>query len=264
MGFFDPERLQVFAHRGGCLGPENTIAAFELGMADGADGLECDVHLSSDGIPVVHHDDTLDRTTSGNGPIAARTAAELARLDAGCRFVRRGSYPFRGQGIGVPTLAEVLERFPDVPIIVEMKVDSAPMGEAVARTVRAAGAAERVCAAGYGWRSAAAARAALPEMASSACHREVTWAFYRSCARLPVRRAPYGGYQVPECASGHRIVSPRFVRHAHEAGLKVQVWTIDEEPEMRRLLSWGVDGLISNQPKIAVRVRNEVASMAAR
>jgi glycerophosphoryl diester phosphodiesterase len=265
VGFFEAQRPQVFAHRGGCaLGPENTIAAFDLGMAAGADGLEVDVHLSSDGIPVVHHDDTLERTTSEGGPIALRTAAELALIDAGCRFVQSGSYPFRGQGIGIPTLAEVLKRFPDVWIIVEMKVDSAQMGEAVARTVRAAGAAERVCAAGYGGRSAAAARAALPEMASSACHREVTWAFYRSCARLPVRRAPYGGYQVPECASGHRIVSPRFVRHAHEAGLKVQVWTVDEEADMRRLLSWGVDGLISNRPNLTVQVRNEVTSMAAR
>jgi glycerophosphoryl diester phosphodiesterase len=263
--FFDSTRPQVFAHRGGCaLGPENTIAAFDRGIAAGADGLEFDVHLSSDGIPVVHHDDTLDRTTSGTGPIAAHTAAELARIDAGCRFLQGDSFPFRGQGIGIPTLADVLRRFPDALIIVEMKIDSLRMGEAVARTVRAAGAAERVCAAGYGLRSAAAARAALPEMASSACHREVTWALYRSWARVPVRRAPYGGYQVPECAAGHRIVSPRFVRQAHDAGLKVQVWTVDEEPDMRRLLSWGVDGLISNRPDLAVHLRNEVAPVAAR
>ncbi len=74
----------------------------------------------------------------------------------------------------------------------------------------------------------------------------------------------YGGYQVPEVAAGHRIVSPRFIRHAHGAGLKVQVWTVDDEPEMRRLLSWGVDGLITNRPDLAVRVRNEAGSGAAR
>ena len=252
MGFFDTARPLVFAHRGGCaLGPENTIAAFDLGMAAGADGLEFDVHLSSDGIPVVHHDDTLDRTTAARGPIAARTAAELARISAGCP-------------LGIPTLADVLRRFPDVPLIVEMKVDSTAMGDAVARAVRAAGAAGRVCAAGYGARSAAAVRAALPEMASSACHREATWAVYRSWARVPVRRAPYGGYQVPEVAAGHRIVSPRFIRHAHHAGLRVQVWTVDTEADMRRLLSWGADGLISNRPDLAVRVRDELASVAAR
>ena len=108
-------------------------------MQAGADGLELDVHLSADGVPVVHHDATLDRTTSASGPVAARTAAELARVDAGCRFAAGGAFPFRNQGIGVPTLAEVLRRYPDVPVIVEMKVDSAEMGEAVAREVRARG-----------------------------------------------------------------------------------------------------------------------------
>ena len=261
MGFFDSTRPLVFAHRGGCaLGPENTIAAFDLGMAAGADGLEFDVHLSADGIPVVHHDDTLERTTAGRGALAALTAAELGRIDAGCRFEQSGGFPFRGQGIGIPTLAEVLRRYPAIPLIIEMKVDTAAMGEAVAREVRRAGAAERVCAAGYGTRSAAAARAALPEMASSACHREATLALYRSWLRIPVRRPPYGGYQVPEISSGHRIVSQRFIRHAHGAGLKVQVWTVDEEPDMRRLLEWGADGLISNRPDLAVRVRNAMTA----
>lgn len=264
MTFFEHPRPLIFAHRGGCaLGPENTLAAFDLGLAAGAEGLEFDVHLSSDGIPVVHHDSTLDRTTSESGPLAARTAAELARVDAGCRFARRGAFPFRSQGIGIPTLAEALRRYPDVRMIVEMKVDSAAMGEAVAREVRRAGAAERVCAAGYGARSAAAARAALPEMACSACHAEVRLAVYRTWARYPVRRAAYGGYQVPERSGRLRIVSPRFVRYAHDAALKVHVWIVDEERDMRRLLDWGVDGLISNRPDLAVRVRDSLLSKNA-
>ena len=261
VSFFDAFRPLVFAHRGGCaLGPENTLAAFDLGLAAGADGLEMDVHLSADGVPVVHHDATLDRTTSESGPVGARTAAELARIDAGCRFVGRGTWPFRNQGIGVPTLAEVLRRYTNTPIIVEMKVDSSAMGEAVARDVERAGAVERVCAAGYGSRSAAAARAALPEMACSACHAEVRLAVYRTWGRYPVRRARYGGYQVPERNGRWRIVSPRFIRYVHEAGLKVQVWTVDEEADMRRLLAWGVDGLISNRPGLAVRVRDAVGA----
>lgn len=257
MSFFECSRPLVFAHRGGCaLGPENTLAAFDLGLAAGAEGLEFDVHLSADGIPVVHHDSTLDRTTSESGPLAVRTAAELARIDAGCRFADGSAFPFRDQGVGIPTLAEVLRRYPDALVIVEMKVDSAAMGEAVAREVRRAGAAERVCAAGYGARSAAAARAALPEMACSACHAEVRLAVYRTWARCPARTAPYGGYQVPEWSGALRIVSPRFVRYAHDAALKVHVWTVDEERHMRRLLDWGVDGLISNRPGLAVRVRD--------
>ena len=112
--FFDRRRPRIYAHRGGCaLGPENTIAAFDLGLAAGADGLELDVRLSADGIPVVVHDATLDRTTDASGPVSARTAEELARVDAGCRFTDdAGGFPFRGRGIGVPALVDVLRRYP--------------------------------------------------------------------------------------------------------------------------------------------------------
>jgi glycerophosphoryl diester phosphodiesterase len=255
--FLDSSRPLVFAHRGGCaIGPENTIAAFDLGIAAGADGLELDVHLSADGVLVVHHDDTLDRTTDCAGPVAARTAAELARVDAGCRFLSSGGFPFRHQGVCVPTLRDVLHRYPDVRIIIEMKVDSDAMGEAVAREVRVAGAADRVCAGGFGCRSVAAARAALPEMVTSACSREVHLAVYRSWARWPVTNVRYGAYQVPETSGVIRVVSPRWIRESHDAGLKVQVWTVDDEADMERLLSWGVDGLVTNRPDVAVKVRD--------
>ena len=150
--FFASTLPLVFAHRGGCdLGPENTIAAFDLGLAAGADGLECDVHLSSDGVPVVCHDDLLDRTTDATGPLSALTAAELAGVDAGCRFRNlAGETPFARQGVGIPTLREVIQRYGGTRIIVEMKEDSRRMGQAVADVVRAAGAADSVCAAGYG------------------------------------------------------------------------------------------------------------------
>jgi glycerophosphoryl diester phosphodiesterase len=209
---------QVFAHRGGCdLGPENTIAAFDIGMSTGADGLELDVHLSADGIVVVHHDKTLDRTTNASGPIGARTAQELERVDAGYWFTRGDGYPFRGQGIGVPTLGAVLARYRGIPTIIEIKVYTAEMGQAVAEEIRRADALEYVCVAGYGLASARAARAALPGVAASAAQPEVRLAVYRSILRCPVRRAAYQTYQVPEWAEATRIVTPRFIRHAHAA-----------------------------------------------
>jgi glycerophosphoryl diester phosphodiesterase len=244
VAFFDSPRPLVFAHRGGCaLGPENTLSAFDRGMAAGADGLELDVHLSSDGEVVVHHDETLERTTSGSGPIAALPAAELARLDA-------------GDGAGVPLLRDVLRHHADARIIIEMKVNSAAMGEAVAREVLGAGALERVCVAGFGRRSVGAARVRLPGVASSASHPEVRWALYRSWIGWPKLRVQYGGFQIPEAAEGHRLVTRRFIRFAHRANLKVQVWTVDEEADMRRLLEWGVDAVITNRPDLAVRVRD--------
>src|SRR5712692_2889985 len=118
--FFSSSRPLVFAHRGGsALALENTIASFDNGLALGADGLELDVHLSRDGIVVVHHDRTLDRTTTLRGPIAERTADELARAD-------------------VPALADVLGRYRDVRIIIEMKVNRAELAAAIIDVVRRA------------------------------------------------------------------------------------------------------------------------------
>src|SRR5690349_2278871 len=114
MGFFDHSRPLVFAHRGGCaIGPENTIAAFDRGLAAGADGLELDVRLSADGVPVVHHDPYLDRTCNATGPLSALTAAELQRVDAAFHYAERGEFVLRGQSVGIPTLAEVLDRYRD-------------------------------------------------------------------------------------------------------------------------------------------------------
>jgi glycerophosphoryl diester phosphodiesterase len=218
-------------------------------------------------VVVVHHDVTLDRTTNATGPIAARTAAELASVDAGCRFVppARAASPvgvvpdggaWTSGTTAIPTLEEVLRRYPTARVIVEMKVNSAAMGRAVADQVRRSGATARVCAAGFGLQSLQAVREALPELATSASQEETRLALYRSWVRLPVRRAPYGGYQVPEVAGPQRVVSPRFVRHAHDIGLRVQVWTVDDPEDMQRLLVWGVDGLITNRPDLAVRARD--------
>ena len=257
MTFFDPSQPLVFAHRGGCaLGPENTLATFDAGLAAGADGLELDVHLSADGVVVVHHDATLDRTTWQTGPLAARTADELVRIPAGREFTSDMPGP-GADGTCIPTLQAVLARYPDVRVIVEMKVDTPAMGLALAREIVAADAAARVCAAGFGLYSLRAVRSALPRLATSASVPEVRLALYRSWARWPVRRPPYGCYQVPEYAGRLRVVSPRFIRDAQRAGLKVQIWTIDDESDMHRLLAWGADALISNRPDVAVRVRDE-------
>jgi glycerophosphoryl diester phosphodiesterase len=245
----------VFAHRGGsALAPENTCAAFDNGLALGADGLELDVHLSRDGRVVVHHDPTLDRTTNLTGPIVARTADELARADAGSRFRRGDATPFAGQGVGVPTLAEVFARYRDARVIVELKVNSVELARAVVEVVRAAAAIDRVCLGSFGRRVLREARRLEPAIATSASREEVRWALYRSWVRWPVSRAPYDGYQVPEWAGRTHVVSPPFVDMAHRAGLGVQVWTVDADADARRLLGWGVDGLITDRPDLIVPV----------
>jgi glycerophosphoryl diester phosphodiesterase len=251
-----PPSPLVFAHRGGrALGPENTIAAFDRGLAAGADGLELDVHLSRDGVPVVHHDAELDRCTDAAGPVRAYTAAELARADAAYHFLPEQGHPWRGRGASIPTLAEVLARYP-VPTIVEVKAYEAAAAHAVADVVRAAGAADRVCIGSFDPATLGAVRTHDPSLATSGARPEVQWALYRSWLGLSPGHVPYRAFQVPETAGWLRVVSRRFVWCAHRAALAVQVWTVNEEPDMRRLLRWGVDGLITDCPDVAVRVRD--------
>jgi len=258
----------VFAHRGGsALAPENTVAAFDSGLALGAEGLELDVHLSRDGVVIVHHDRTLDRTTNLRGPVADRTADELARADAGYFFrppslagpdgeLRRdkapNSFPFRGRGINIPTLAAALVRYRDVPIIVEMKSNDPELARAVVDVVRAQDALDRVCLGSFGMRVLREARQLEPHLATSAAREEVRWALYRSWCRWPVTRVAYAGYQVPEWSGRTHVVSPRFVADAHAADLGVQVWTVDSEEDARRLLEWDVDALITDRPDVIV------------
>jgi glycerophosphoryl diester phosphodiesterase len=252
--FFAGQPL-VFAHRGGsALAPENTVAAFDRGAALGADGLELDVHLSCDGVVVVHHDGRLERTTNLHGEVSAQTAEALARADAGYHFEADGRFPFRGRGIGVPALTDVLRRYPHLRVIVELKVNTAAMASAVIEAVRAADAIDRVCLGSFGRRVLRAARTLLPGLATSAAREEVRWALYRSWCRVPPARAAYGGYQIPERAGRTRVVSPRFIADAHKAGLGVQVWTVDRVADAERLLGWGVDALITDRPDLIVPV----------
>ncbi|MDQ3068251.1 MAG: glycerophosphodiester phosphodiesterase [Acidobacteriota bacterium] len=243
----------VYAHRGGlALSPENTIAAFDRGMSEGADGLELDVRLSRDGVAVVHHDATLERTTNRSGPVSALTADELARADAGHQFASGGGFPFRGQGIGVPRLDEVLRRYPGARLIIEMKGDSPALGEAVADVVTRAGAAERALLASFSLRTVRAARRARPEVRTGASTPEVRTTLFRSWLGLAPSAPEYFGFQLPEKAGRLRVISPRFVRTVTGAGLSVAVWVVNEEADMRRLLDWGVTGLITDRPDLAV------------
>src|SRR5262245_52764423 len=240
----------VYAHRGGsALRPENTIVAFDHGLSLGADGLEFDVHLSRDGVVMVHHDTTLERTTSGRGPLAALTADELSRLDAGYHF--QGC---RGAAGGVPRLDEVLRRYPGARFTLELKANEPELAHRTIDAIRAAAAIDRAALGSFGTRVLRAARDYEPAIRTGSSREETRLALYRSWVYWPVRHPPYHEYQVPEVAGTTRVVSPRFVKYAHDAGLAVKVWTVDDEHDMRRLLGWGVDAIISDRPDVAVQV----------
>jgi glycerophosphoryl diester phosphodiesterase len=252
----------VYAHRGGAaLRPENTLAAFDHGLSLGADGLELDVHLSRDGVVVVHHDPTLERTTAGRGRVSALTADELGRVDAGHWFATPQpggeAFPFRGRGCGVPRLREVLARYPGVPLIIELKVNDPELARRTIDDIRLEQAVEQVSFGSFGRRVLRAAREYEPRIPTGASREEVRWALYRSWVRWPLGRPAYGEFQVPERSGRTTIVSPRFIAHAHRAGVPVKIWTVNEADDIRRLIGWGADAIISDRPDIAVQVVRE-------
>lgn len=235
------ERPLVFAHRGGAkLAPENTIAAFARGLSHGADGLELDVRLSRDGEVMVIHDATLDRTTDARGRVSQYSADELGRMSV------------RGSDAGVPRLEEVLTRFPQAALIVELK-EGPELAARAAAVVREARAIDRVVIGSYSRVALQTVRRDEPRIATGSSHEECRLAIYASRLRIPPHWAAYRAFQVPERSGGTRIVSRQFVRAAHAAGVAVQVWTVDEPEDIERLLSWGVDGIISDRPDVAVR-----------
>jgi glycerophosphoryl diester phosphodiesterase len=254
----------VFAHRGGAaLAPENTLAAFERGLALGADGIELDVHLARDGVVVVHHDATVDRTTNGSGPVAAYTLDELRGLDAGFRFTPDGghTYPFRGTGVTIPTLREALARFPKARVNVELKASSTETEERLWGIIQDLGARDRVLVASFPLDPLARFRTLTKGLVATAATMPEMRVFLLAAygRRLGWLRPAYDALQVPETWRGIPIVTARTVAAAHQLGLAVHVWTVDERARMERLLALGVDGLMSDRPDILQAVLADYA-----
>jgi glycerophosphoryl diester phosphodiesterase len=203
--------------------------------------------VTRDGACVVIHDATVDRTTDGTGAVAELTLAELKRLDAGYRFTPDGgaTFPFRGTGVTVPTLDEVLAALPATRLTIEVKAGAAqlPMFDAIERHV----AADRIVAAGM--YDADREHFHMHAGAVSGSTEQVR-AFYIARRLGLARFLPFRAdvVQVPEEHDGRRVVTPGFVRALHAAGVQVHVWTVNDEADMRRLLSWGVDGLVTDRP----------------
>jgi glycerophosphoryl diester phosphodiesterase len=248
----------AIAHRGGAkLRPENTLGAFAHALSIGVDAIECDVRLSRDGEPVVIHDEALDRTTNHTGPVSRFTASELANIDAGHHFGPAEGFPFRGRGFGVPRLADVLALSADVPVIVEIKGDDVTTVGPVLDAIDAAGAGSRVVIGGFSHAVLSAVRRRAPGLVTSASQNEVISALRWSYIWWAPRRPAFQLIQAPLQLRGRRVLNRSLVRVLRRAGLPVQAWIVDEIDDMRRVLEWGVTGLISDRPDRAVEVIRE-------
>ena len=241
---------QIIAHRGDSgHGPENTLAAFRQAVQLGADGVELDLHRAADGVPVVIHDHTLERTTSGLGRVEDHTSTELAALDAGSWF----GADFSAEGI--PTLASVLGLLGPTGMILhlELKTGDGP-DPLLVETVLALLAGAEASFPGLGERI----------VMSSFQHDNLKAVLQRSpglsCAALVDKEAsrPWESALALGCQGLHppwESVDEAMVRYSHEAGLAIRPWTVDDPEVAAHLMDWGVDGIITNQPGPLLAVR---------
>jgi glycerophosphoryl diester phosphodiesterase len=261
------EQPLVIAHRGGKgLWPENSLFAFERASALGVDMLEMDLQLSSDGELVVIHDRTLERTTDGEGPVAALSLAQLQALDAGYRWSADGgqSYPYRGQGIRIPDFAEVLARFPKIPKVIEIKVPDVGMEAQLCAALEAHQQRDLVIVGSFYDRSLQLFREQCPGVATSAGPGSVRLLVALNWVGLGSLLSPsYQVLQIPERHSGLHIASPRLLQTAQASGLNVQLWTINEQADMRRLLDLGAHALITDYPDRALQVLGRSTRLSA-
>ena len=276
-------RILNYAHQGGAReAPSSTLFALRAAAATGADGLELDVHATADRVVMVCHDATVDRTTAASGAIAQMTYAQLRALDnahwwipgevvaadrAEEEYVHRGKAP-ADPSFGIASLRDVLEEFPHVFLNLDIKQTAPavePYEQLVADLLREFGRTDDVIVASFDDRATEAFGAIAPEISTS-CGTVTTTAIWQAVhdgTTLPATH--HHALQVPAAVGDVVVVDERFVARAHDHGLAVHVWTIDEPDEMERLLDLGVDGIMTDRPSVleAILQRRGTAYRAA-
>lgn len=270
----------LYAHQGGAgEAPANTLHAFHTALQAGASALELDVHATADGHLVVLHDDTVDHTTQGTGPVHTLTRDEIKRLDAAHRFTPADhppdsptAHPLRGVATGdrppppgarpehftIPLLAEVLETFPGVPINVDIKTTAPatpPYEHLLARLLAEYGRGDDTMVASFhddALAAFAATGSSVPTSAGPTCTAEFWEAVQRGDDGIDLPQ--HQALQVPITFGDLTVVDERFVAAAHRRDLAVHVWTVDDPATMHWLLDLGVDGIVTDRPSVAQQV----------
>ena len=230
-----PRRVRCIAHRGASgRSPENTLLAFRYAFELGADAVECDVQLSADGVPIIIHDATVDRTTNGQGRVDQLSFEELRRLDAGA-------------GEHIPTLQETLDlcREAGKHVNLELKGETLEqtnhIGQVVGEALESGDDEEMVLISSFWLPAVTRFKGEHPQFRTGTLHSGSRWRFSNM---LTFARAAGADAIHPHV----RLTSRALVEAAHAAGLEVNVWTVDQPKAIARLASWGVDSIMTNYP----------------
>ena len=251
----------VIAHQGGDgVWPGDTMFAFGKAVEIGADVLEMDAHITRDGQIVLMHDERVDRTTNGTGLIEDLTLDELKQLDAAYNWsIDDGAtFPYRGQGIQVPTLDELFEQFPQMRYVIEIKLTTNPIDKPLCDLIRKYNMQDKVIVASFHDVAMKNFRTTCPEMTTSASRTEVRnyvllgkaflWGFY--FPKFQTIQPPWN----PKDSLGIQIMTERFIRESHQKNIRVEPWTVNDPELMKQYIDWGVDGIITDRPDLMLEV----------
>ena len=250
----------VIAHRGSMtLGPENTIYTFDLALSAGADVLEMDVHPSADGEIMVIHDSTVDRTSNGNGEVRSHTLKALQELDFAWNFSLDGEgFPLRGQGITIPTLEEIFDRFPDRQLSIDIKEDDSSFAAEVVKLVLKRGKRDQVSLASFFPSIAELLRTTVPPLHVAADRPQAVRLLMTRLPGLRLTGELPSSYMLPDHLGPLTVASKALIDTVHRAQRRCYFWTIDSQETMRRVLRAGADGIITNRPDLLFAVRKEL------
>lgn len=251
------ERPWVIGHGGAkSLAPENTLLAFDTAMAIGVDMLEMDVCMTADEVLVTHHDETIDRMSDGTGRVIELTYASLLAFNFGDGFqALDGTFPYRNQAVPIPTLEQVLTRYPDVPFNIELKNQGANGLRAAERLwslIQRLGLQDRVLVASFHDEVLAHFReiSGFTVPTSGAESETEDLVFSGLSAHEYLVRPVAVAVQLPTSSAGIPLGTKRIVNSAHRRNMAVHYWTINDREEMRRLILLGADGLITDRPDL--------------
>lgn len=255
---FRTGRTLVIPHGGGDgIYPENTLLAFESTIAMGADVVDVDLRISGDGVVVAIHDATVDRTTGATGSVKSMNLAELVQLDAGWAFSPAGSgdeHPYRGVGVTIPTLEAILDRFPTTLLSLDLKDESLDMVQPICDQLRTRGRLNDVFVGSNSDPQILDFRERCPEVRTSAIMKDVF-------ASRDARAAGDTDFvpavtvnQPPFRVDGREVVDADSLAWAHDHGVAILTWVVNDEDDMRKLIDLGVDGIYTSYPDRLLRL----------
>ena len=257
--FIKNYRPLVFAHRGNSSKyPENSFPAFMDAVKLGVDALETDVRITRDDVPVLFHDETLDRTTNGQGKVREFTFEELQDLELGHDFVDpvTGEYPFRGKGFKIIPLELLFERFPGMRVNIDIKDRFSSAPQVIHDLIVANNAEDRTLVGSFHHKQTVRFREiSKRSIPTAATTREISLFLIGA---LKKRGINFEAIQAPMRHWFVKIITPRNITRAHDNNIAVHVWTINDVNTMKTLLNWNVDGIFTDFPETLINLMRDL------